>query len=111
MSDIQETVTRPPRAALFSDCSKLPYLAPFDQGAHLGQHSLADSNPGVSRAEGDAEGDPCGDVAQRGHEHLKIGGEPPTVLLSVTQIGERIAEGDGGEDATNRDWDDGEVRD
>ena len=94
-----------------SGARTLPCFASFDQAPHLGQYPLADRAPCVSRAEGDAEGDPCGDVAERGQEHLKIGGEPQTVLFSVTQGSERVAEGDGREDATNRDWDDGEVWD
>jgi hypothetical protein len=33
-----------------------------------------------------------------------------TVLLSLTEIDEGVAEGDAGEDAADRDRDDGEVR-
>jgi len=91
------------------ECAELPCLAAFDQAPHLGQNPLADSIPGINRADRCPEGDPHGDVAQRGHEHLKVGGEPPAVLLSTTQIGERVAQGDGGEHPADRNGDYGEV--
>ncbi len=87
-----------------------PRVAACDQAPHLGHNPLADSIAGISRADRDTEGDPHGDVAQRGHEHLKVGGKPPAVLLSTTQRGERVAQSDGGKHAADRNGNDGEVR-
>src|SRR5829696_4670168 len=78
------------------------------QTLHLGQHDGADGFLGTV-ADGRTEGNPRTDVAQRRHEHLKVGGEPPAVLLRATQPGERVAESCGREDATHHNRDDGEV--
>src|SRR5919112_4651236 len=89
--------------------SRSVFRVALHQTSHLGQHDGADGILGTV-ADGRAEGNPRTDVAQRGHEHLKVGGEPPAVLLRATQAGERVAESCGREDAAHHNRDDGEVR-
>ena len=80
----------------------------LDQTSHSGSTTVLMASPLV--ADGRAEGNPRTDVAQRGHEHLKVGGEPSAILIRATQAGERVAQSCRREDATHHYRDDGEVR-
>jgi hypothetical protein len=60
----------------------------FHQTSGLGQHDGTDGFPSGG-ADGRAEGNPRAYIAQRGHEHLEVGGKLPAVL-QATQKGMRV---------------------